>query len=109
MLPVAEAVARGPTAMALEPEATESPRVELAWKYLIPAPFASAFRTLTLLLVVDRPVERELRLLALVLTPVERDATPLWVVLIPVDAEVDSDVTALLVVDRPVDSEPTPL
>jgi heme/copper-type cytochrome/quinol oxidase subunit 4 len=61
----------------LAPVAVESGRVELAWKYLIPRPLASAFSVLTLLLVVERPVESEVTLLA--------------VVLMPLDAEVESE------------------
>ncbi len=78
----------------------------MAWKYLIPRPFASA-------LSVERPVDREPTLLAFVLMPedadVEREPTALLVVERPVDEDVDREVTALLVVDRPVESEATPL
>jgi len=75
----------------LAPVAVESPRVELAWKYLIPRPLASAFSVLTLLFVVERPVESEV--------------TPLALVLMPLEAEVDSDETLLFVVDRPEDAD----
>jgi hypothetical protein len=67
---------------------------------------------LTLLLVVERPVDNELAVVDVDVDSEERlvetEVTPLWAVLIPVDAEVDSDVTLLLVVDSPVDSEVTP-
>jgi len=56
----ADAVATGPMATELVPVAVESARLELVWKYLMPAPLASAFSTLTELLVVDRPVDSEL-------------------------------------------------
>ena len=77
--------------------AVESASVELAWKYLIPAPFTSALRVVRLLLTLDRPVESE--------------TTPLCAVLMPLEAEVDSVTTLLLVVDSPlyaeVESDPT--
>jgi hypothetical protein len=66
------------------PVAMESARVELAWKYLMPTPLASA-------LSVDSPVDSEPTLLALVL--------------MPLDAEVESAPTLLFVVDRPLDAE----
>jgi len=44
----------------------------------MPAPFASAFSTLTELLVVERPVDS--------------DVTPLWALLMPLEDEVESDV-----------------
>ena len=75
----------------LTPVAVLSARVELAWKYLMPAPLASAYKTLTVLLVVERPVESE--------------ATPLCAVVMPLDAEVESEETLLLVVERPDDAE----
>jgi hypothetical protein len=82
-------LAAGPMATEFWPVAVESPRVELAWKYLMPRPLASAFS-------VDSPVDSEVTLLALVL--------------MPLDAEVESAPTLLFVVDRPleadVDSEP---
>jgi hypothetical protein len=81
-------VAAGPIATEFWPEAVESARVELAWKYLMPRPLASAFS-------VDRPVDSEVTLLALVLMPEE--------------ADVESEVTLLLVEERPVESEVTPL
>jgi hypothetical protein len=84
-------VAKGPIATELVPVGTESPSEELAWKYLMPAPFASAFRVLTLLLTLERPVDS--------------DVTPLWALLIPVDAEVESEPTLLCVVLMPVDAE----
>jgi len=84
-------VAAGPMATELVPVAVESGRVELAWKYLMPAPFASALRLLTELLVVDRPVESEL--------------TPLCAVLIPLDAEVEREETLLFVVESPLDAD----
>ena len=120
-------VASGPIATESWPVAVESPRVELVWKYLIPRPLASAFSVLTLLFVVERPVESEVMPLALVLIPldaeVESDETLLLVVdrpddadvdselmelalvLMPLEAEVESDDTLLLVVDRPEDAE----
>jgi hypothetical protein len=52
---------------------------------------ADVLRLVTLLFVVERPVDSEV--------------TPLCAVLIPVDADVLRLVTLLLVVDRPVDSE----
>ncbi len=75
---LADAVATGPMAMELVPDAVESARLELVWKYLMPAPFASAFSTLTELLVVERPVDS--------------DVTPLWALLMPLEDEVESDV-----------------
>jgi len=56
-------VAAGPMATEFIPVAVESASVELVWKYSIPAPFASAFRVLTLLLVEDSPVESDVSLL----------------------------------------------
>ncbi len=88
---VPTAVAAGPMATEFVPVAVESAKLELAWKYLIPAPFASAFRTLTLLSVDDRPVESEV--------------TPLWFALIPAEADVDRDPTLLFVEDRPVERD----
>ena len=88
------ALATGPTATLSVPVAVLSAKVELAWKYLMPAPLASAYKTLTVLFVVERPVDEE----------VESE-------LMPDDAEVESEETLLLVVDRPddaeVESEPT--
>jgi len=86
-------VVAGPMATEFVPVAVESASVELAWKYLIPAPFTSALRVVRLLLTLDRPVESE--------------TTPLCAVLMPLDAEVDRAMTLLFVVDRPVDKEPT--
>jgi len=93
-------------ATALTPTAVLSARVELAWKYLMPAPFASVLRALMLELTLETPVERDVTALALALipleaeverefTPVESAATPLALVLMPVEAEVDSDTTLL--------------
>jgi hypothetical protein len=97
-------VAAGPIATELAPVAVESARVELAWKYLIPRPLASALR-------VDRPVDSEPTPLWAVLMPlddeVESDVTLLLVVERPLDEDVESDATALFVVERPVESEPT--
>jgi hypothetical protein len=73
---------------------------------LIPTPFASALRTLTLELTVKTPVDRDVTAFALALipldaeaerepTPVERELTPLALVRMPVEAEVDSDPTLL--------------
>jgi len=94
----------------LVPAALESPRVELVWKYLIPAPLASAFSVLRPL---EVEVERAVTLLALVLMPLEAEVdsavTLLALVLIPLEADVDSETTLLLVVDRPLESEVTPL
>ncbi len=45
----------------------------------------------TLLLVVDRPVDKE--------------PTPLWAVLMPEDAEVESEETLLVVVESPEDAD----
>ena len=56
-MPVAVAV--GPMATEFKPAALESPRVELVWKYLIPAPLASAFREVRLVFTLDNPVESE--------------------------------------------------
>ena len=84
---------------------------------------ADVDKAVTLLFVVDSPVDSELTpvdrelvavesdpmLLFAVLSPVDSESTPLCAVLMPVEAEVDSAVTLLLVVDRPVDSEATPL
>ncbi len=70
MLLVLEAEATGPMAIEFVPVAAESARVELAWKYLIPAPVT--YR------------------------PVESDATPLWTVLIPLEAEVESELMLLM-------------
>jgi hypothetical protein len=124
-------VAVGPMATEFAPVAVLSARVELAWKYLMPAPFASAFSTLTELLVLDRPVDSELTPLWALLMPVEAEVesevvklafvlmpdeadveseeTLLLVVDRPVEDEVDREMTALLVVERPVESEPTAL
>jgi hypothetical protein len=57
--PALFATALGPMATELTPVAVESGRVELAWKYSIPAPLASAFSVAMLLFAVDRPVERD--------------------------------------------------
>jgi len=132
------ATAAGPMATELAPVAVLSARVELAWKYLIPAPLASALSVVRLVLTLERPVESEVTPLALALmpldaevervrTPVESEPTLLALVLIPEDAEVESDPTELalvlmpdeadvesdptelLVDDRPVESEVTPL
>jgi hypothetical protein len=46
------------------PTAVESARLELAWKYLMPAPLSM---DVTLLLTVERPVERDATLLPVVL------------------------------------------
>ena len=99
---VPDACAFGPTATESVPVAKESGNVELAWKYLIPAPFAMALnwpapfvRVLRLLLTADR-------LLSVVLRPVDSE-------LRPVEVEVDRLPTLLLVVLRPVDNELTPV
>jgi len=106
----------------LTPVAVLSARVELAWKYLMPAPLASALSEVRLVLTLERPVESEVTPLALLLipleaevervcTPVESEPTLLAFVLIPDDADVESEPTLLLVVERPLDadveSEPT--
>jgi hypothetical protein len=57
----------------------------------------------------EADVESEMTLLFVVDRPVDSELTPLSAVLIPLEAEVESEVTLLFVVDRPVESEPTPL
>jgi hypothetical protein len=98
-------VAAGPMAMEFDPVAVESARLEFVRKYLIPAPFASALRMLTLLFVVERPVESDATPLALVLMPVEADvekkATPEFVE----DSPVESEVSLLWAVLRPVEAD----
>ncbi|WP_308412730.1 hypothetical protein, partial [Burkholderia thailandensis] len=61
---------------------------------------------MTLLLVVDRPVESEPMPVDV---EVDSEAIELLAELRPVEADVESEATELLVVDRPVDSELTPL
>jgi hypothetical protein len=56
-----------------------------------------------------RPVDREARLLLVVSRPVERELTPVDSELRPLAVEVDRLVTLLFVASRPVDSEPRPL
>jgi hypothetical protein len=56
---------------------------------------ASAFRVLTLLLTLERPVDSDETPVDSDATPVDSDATPLAFALMPVEAEVDSDDTLL--------------
>ena len=58
-----------------------------------------------MLIPVEADVEREVTLLLVVDSPVETEATPLCAVLIPVEVEVERVVKLLLVVDRPVDRD----
>ena len=57
---------------------------------------------------VEVEVESEVTLLLVVDRPVDNELTPDWAVLIPVEAEADSDETLLFVVESPVESELTP-
>ncbi|KVH33450.1 hypothetical protein WS88_22125 [Burkholderia cepacia] len=58
---------------------------------------------------VDSWVDSAPRVLLVVVRPVDRELTPLCAVLMPAAAEVDRLVTLLFVVFRPVDNELTPL
>ena len=64
---------------------------------------------LTLLLVVDKPVDSEPRFEVVLERPVDSELMLLVLVDRPLEVEVDSELTLLLVVLRPVDSEPRPV